>query len=230
MENAVTQQYDGIILGTVDAAGHRARHRGGQQRRHPGARRRHRAGRRGRSSAWSRPTTSPPPASAASSSPSRSAAPARSSTSRATWPTRPPRPATRVCTQALDAYPDIQVIDQSAMWLRPKGSRHHREHPHLRSRHRGDLRRQRPAGARRGPGDQGGRPRRRRRRRLRRHGGRSAGGQGRRPRRPTSLQFPDAMGIIGVDLMVRHLNGEDDPGAASTPAPVWPRRRTSTST
>ena len=27
------------------------------------------------------------------------------------------------------------------------------------------------------------------------------------------LQFPDAMGIIGVDLMVRHLNGEDDPGA-----------------
>ena len=25
------------------------------------------------------------------------------------------------------------------------------------------------------------------------------------------LQFPDAMGIIGVDLMVRHLNGEDVP-------------------
>ena len=25
------------------------------------------------------------------------------------------------------------------------------------------------------------------------------------------LQFPDAMGIIGVDLMVRHLNGEEIP-------------------
>ena len=25
------------------------------------------------------------------------------------------------------------------------------------------------------------------------------------------LQFPDAMGIIGVDLMVRHLNGEEVP-------------------
>jgi ribose transport system substrate-binding protein len=25
------------------------------------------------------------------------------------------------------------------------------------------------------------------------------------------LQFPDAMGIIGVDLIVRHLNGEEVP-------------------
>jgi ribose transport system substrate-binding protein len=112
--------------------------------------------------------------------------------------------------EALDAYPDIQVIDQSTMWLQEKGLAiteniltsdpdivaifAANDPPAL-----GALQALKAAG---------------------RDDVLIVGFDGTKDGLTAVkngdfaadvLQFPDAMGIIGVDLMVRHLNGEDVP-------------------
>jgi len=112
--------------------------------------------------------------------------------------------------EALDAYPDIQVIDQSTMWLQDKGLAiteniltsdpdivaifAANDPPAL-----GALQALKAAG---------------------RDDVLIVGFDGTKDGLTAVkngdfaadvLQFPDAMGIIGVDLMVRHLNGEDVP-------------------
>src|SRR5918997_5177477 len=89
--------------------------------------------------------------------------------------------------EALDEYPDIQVIDQSAMWLQDKGlaitENILTSDPDIVA-----------IFAANDPPALGGLQ-------ALKNGEFAA----------DVLQFPDAMGIIGVDLMVRHLNGEDVP-------------------
>jgi len=112
--------------------------------------------------------------------------------------------------EALDAHPDIQVIDQSAMWLGPNGLSiteniltsdpdivaifAANDPPAL-----GAIQALKAAG---------------------RDDVVVVGFDGTEPglqaikdgdMAADVLQFPDAMGIIGVDLIVRHLNGEDVP-------------------
>jgi ribose transport system substrate-binding protein len=112
--------------------------------------------------------------------------------------------------EALDAYPDIQVIDQSAMWLGPNGLSiteniltsdpdivaifAANDPPAL-----GAIQALKAAG---------------------RDDVIVVGFDGTEPglqaikdgdMAADVLQFPDAMGLIGVDLIVRHLNGEEVP-------------------
>jgi ribose transport system substrate-binding protein len=112
--------------------------------------------------------------------------------------------------QALDEYPDIQVIDQSAMWDGPKGMAiteniltsdpdivaifAANDPPAL-----GAIQALKAAG--RDDVVVVG------------FDGTEAGLQAIKDGDLAAdvLQFPDAMGIIGVDLIVRHLNGEDVP-------------------
>jgi ribose transport system substrate-binding protein len=112
--------------------------------------------------------------------------------------------------QALDEYPDIQIIDQSAMWDGPKGMAiteniltsdpdivaifAANDPPAL-----GAIQALKAAG--RADVVVVG------------FDGTEAGLQAIKDGDLAAdvLQFPDAMGIIGVDLIVRHLNGEDVP-------------------